>query len=300
MSRVLSLVALLAAACNTPPATPSGKAATDVFVEGRVVDDHGVGVANVSVRLVDTTRLSGHVDKRGCGTHHPQTTLMTDEAGRFSGTIAFQPTTAQVDDRVEWLELPRVPQRVVPGAPIVLMGRSIPHRYVEGVVVDPEGQPVKDARIQPGGGMWIRTGADGSFTLELAVEHGPSTVRVRRMGFRPVEVPVDELARVVLARRPMITVTVLDPATNEPTAIDSVVSLWQRGERLSFCTAGLPEVTHEPTRGTCALDAEPGTVELRVDDKALSMIQVTEGAAQAVTVTSPPRRPLPPVVGNPY
>ncbi|MEW6433064.1 MAG: hypothetical protein AB1730_16290 [Myxococcota bacterium] len=134
-----------------------------------------------------------------------------------------------------------------------------------------------------GHGPWHLTGPDGRAAFALA-DDGPTTLRVRRMGYRPAIVPADAAERVVLQSRPMVTVTVLDASTRQPVADTVEVSQWQAGERLRFCTAGPTHITHEAAAGACALDAEPGTVELRIDGIPVKVLHV-EGSAMAVTVT---------------
>lgn len=285
--RFLLIIPLgLLAACDARN-VPSPEARGTLFtVEGRVVNDRGDGLANVWLMLVDGSRLSGYVDKRGCGTYHPTKSLETDADGRFSVTLPFQPTDVQVQGTVAWNVFDVRFQRVEPGVPIVINARFVPHHEVRGLVLDEEGRPIPEARIEAVG---ARTDADGRFTAELA-DDGPTETRVRRMGYRPLVVPFSEADRVVLPRRPMVTVTVVDPQTNAPRADAVMVSLWRGEERFSFCTAGNPDVTHEPAVGECSLDAEPGAVELRLDNKVITTLHVTS-EAMAVRVTGLPRPP---------
>jgi hypothetical protein len=116
------------------------------------------------------------------------------------------------------------------------------------------------------------------------------------MGFRPVLVKIEKAEGIVLAdRRPMVTVTVEE--NGAPVKRLVRVSLWQRGERLSFCTAGLALETSEPQDGVCTLDAELGEVELRLEDKPSMTLTVKEQAL-AVKVTAPALPP--PASGDGY
>jgi protocatechuate 3,4-dioxygenase beta subunit len=289
---ILGVTFLAACEGQVPALRAPGAPAPLVNVEGRVVDQDGRGLAEVWVRLIDTTRLSGHVDKRGCGTYHPQQSVPTDGDGRFSASLPFQPNNVEVSGRLAWVELPSGMRGVSAGEPIVITARTIPHRTLSGLVVDAEGRPVPGASVMPESqGFGGRTDEQGRFELE-ASEPLPASFRARRMGYRPVVGSAGELQRIVLAqRRPMVTVTVLEPG-GEPVNRLMSVSLWQNGARLSFCTAGDARLTHEPNTGICALDAEPGAVELQLDGKAVSTLEVSD-APLSVTVTAPVPAPSP-------
>lgn len=284
--RPILLAGLVLSSCALEPA-PASDAVASATVEGVVLDDRGQGIAGVGVTLADSRRPSGQVTTTssgfGCGAVYPQRTVYTGADGRFRATLPFQPTTVWVSRQVEWYGLPSAPLRVVPGAPIVLQGRFIPHRTVDVRVVDEACQPIPEARVQPGGtGLWHLTGPDGRASFALA-DDGPPTLRVRRMGYRPAVVPSDAAGPVVLQPRPMVTVTVLDASTRQPIAGAVEVSLWQAGERLSFCTAGPTHLTHEAAVGACTLDAEPGAVELRLDGAPVQVLHVDGAMAVAVT-----------------
>lgn len=283
-------VALLSACEGARVAPPTESPVSRVLVEGRVEDENGRGVPGVFLNLYDTSRLSGHVDRRGCGTY-PQVSAQTDATGRFSVTATFHPNGVQVSSNQPWLELPRGMVDVTPGAPIVVRVHTVPHVTLRGLVVDGEGAPVKGATVQPmQPGMGARTDEAGRFELEVA-EPPPETFRVRRMGYRPVVVGTVGLDRVVLAsRRQMLTVTVLEPGSRAPVSRLVRVEAWQGGERLSFCTAGDTTYTGEPTVGACSLDAEPGAVDVRVEGGAVAQVTVGEGPL-ALSVVGPPAPP---------
>lgn len=266
---------------------PVGAAAAEGFpVEGRVTDEHGAGLAGVDVTFTDTLHRSGYVDPQGCGTYYPQERLRTDDEGRFSARLPFQPTEVVASGQLPWLRFSREPWRVTPGALIELEATSIPHHEVHGLVVDESGQPIAGALIEL---PQVRTDAQGRFSAEVPDSAGDET-RVRRMGFRPLVVPMTALERVVLPRRSLVTVTLLDEPGGAPVSGLRQVSLWREGERQSFCTAGEARLTHEPNEGECTLDAEPGTVELRVDGVPLKTLSVT-AAPQAVQLRLAPPAP---------
>lgn len=269
-----------------------------VTVQGRVVDQDGLGLAGVFVTLIDAKRLTGHFDARGCGTFHPQQRVESDAAGRFSAVLTFQPTRVVVSGQLSWVELPSAMLPVTAGEPIVITARSIRHRTLSGQVVDAEGRPVAGVRVLADGpSSSVKSDEQGRFELETE-DPPPARFRARRMGYRPAVVEsVNELQRLVLDRRPMVTVNVREPS-GEPVMRGVVVSLWQNGARLSFCTAGDVALTHEPVTGTCALDAERGTVELQLDYKAVATLTVNE-AQLSVTVEAPlePPAPQPPAPG---
>lgn len=287
---------LCSAVLACAPETTAVAAPTPTSVKGRVVDDTGRGLAEVWVRLIDTTRVTGRHDNQGCATYRPQWSVPTDAQGRFSAELPFQPTRAEVSGQLAWVELPRGPFDVTPGEELNIVGRTIPHRTLRGRVTDAEGRPVPGTTLQSEGPGWHgRADESGRFELEVA-EPPPTHFRARRMGYQPVVVSADELEHIVLAqRRPMVTVTVLEPE-GQPVSRLQGVSIWKNGERLSFCTAGNTEYTQEPTTGVCALDAEPGQVELRLEGKPVATLEVSTGP-QAVTVTA---APFVPVIGSPY
>lgn len=265
-------------------APPDG--GTPTRVTGRVTDDTGRPLASLEVRLTDTTRFSGHVDARGCGTYYVEESVFTDADGRFSATLPFRPNRAILEDQ-EWVKFPR-DLRVDPDAPILLVGRAIPHRTLTGVVVDEAGQPIAEARVEPPNTVWTRTDSQGRFTLETG-DPPPAELRIRRMGFKPLFVPSSASAKVVLTeRRALVTVTVLDPQTKQPVERFVTVSLWKGDERMSFCTAGRPNETHEAQVGTCVLDTDPGTITLKLDNVVKQTLKVVGAAPQAVTVTAAP------------
>lgn len=282
-------------ACEAQPApAPAAVPPVATPIKGRVVDDQGVGLAGVHLLFHDTTRRTGHVDARGCATYHPQFSLTSDSEGRFAGVLPFVPTRVQASGRLEWVELP-LPQVITDAKQdLLLVGRAVPHLTLTGQVVDSNGQPIAGTSVlpEPSSGLALtqRSDEQGRFKLELAAP-SPRTVRARRMGYRPVVVSVDALERIVLAdRRPMITVNVNE--NGAPVGWLVRVSLWQRGERLSFCTAGPVAMTSEPRDGQCTLDAERGQVELRLEDKKVLDLTVTE-ENQQVTLAAPPLPPPP-------
>lgn len=291
---LLALIAITAAAQPRREADPDGGVPTSLT--GRVVDETGAGVADVVVTLMDTTRLSGHVDARGCGTYYRQHTAVTDADGRFSASLSFRPNRAMVESR-GWVRFPS-DLAIDVTKPITITGRTTPHRTWDGTVVDAEGKPVAEAHVGPPNGMFTRTDADGRYSLDLE-DPAPDEFRIRRIGFKPLLVAPKSGATIVLKeRRTLLTVTVLDPATKQPVTSPFVqVTAFLGGERQSFCTAGRPEETHEPTMGACVLDSDPGLVTLRIENVDVKTLRVA-GAPQAVTVTGPPARP--PVTGNPY
>lgn len=261
-------------------------------VEGRVEDDQGQGVEGVALWFVDTTRVRPVPFDTKCGTYHPQETLFSGADGRFSATLDFQPNRVSVESTGPWLKrLSYEPQPVTPGAPVVVRLQRISHRTVIGDVVDVAGAPVSGARVSPlsGSGSDASTGDDGRFEIEA--EEPTPNFRVRRMGFRPVVLEASQLSRVTLEPRPVVTVTVLEPASGKPVTRLVRVSLHQGGALVSYCTAGWADQTHEPTDGACSLDAELGVVELRVEGEAVGSFRLTT-QAHALTAVAPPPRPV--------
>ncbi len=255
-----------------------------------MVADDGAPIANAEVRVMDMTRLSGFVDRGGCGTHYPEVSATTDADGRFSVTAPFAPSHVLVSVNDPWARPSQEPQRVGSGDLTVTVPRQ-PHRAVSGLIEDASGAPVAGASVMALGPLGVGTRSDerGHFAFEVA-EPPPAEFRVRRMGFRPQVVALADLPRVVLASpRPLITVTVIDEHTHQPFSDIVKVSAFQGQERLSFCSAGAPSMTHEPAVGACTLDAEPGDLELRLEGGGTTHL-VVKAPRTAVTMgfTPPP------------
>ncbi len=267
-------------------------AGSSFTVTGRFVDEHGVGYGNVDFMLWDTTRLSGHSDGR-CGTYHPQQNGWTDDGGTFTITVPFQPNRISYEGGLpEWTTPLQDEIDVKPGEEVIFDVQTIAHERVKGRVVDEKGAPVRGAHISANTGSFSSPDTDenGAFSFELKSPPFGS-IRVRRMGFEPVIAQFNELDPVRLdQRRALITVTVVDSNTWNPItgALVQVIAL-RGGERLSFCTVGDVEYTHEPYTGICTLDASPGDVELRVNDET-TWVHVSDTSPKEVTVmvTLPP------------
>ncbi|WP_257449217.1 carboxypeptidase-like regulatory domain-containing protein [Archangium lipolyticum] len=258
-----------------------------------MVDDSGEGVAHVSLTLTDTTRLSGHVDKNGCGTYHPQESVWTGPDGRFRAELPFTPNEVSVSQAPDDFDPPRNRLPVMPGEEMTVTLRRIAWLVYEGQVVDAQGVPLAQVRIEPG----ESTDDSGHFKFKLRPEVPPEQFRFRKMGFKPVFVPAGETAKVVLReRRTLVKVKLLDEKTKQPAGGLYRVAAYRGGERLSFCTAGDVEVTHEPAVGECTLDAEPGPVELRVEGKPVRRLEVAVAPQEVSLEVAPP----PPPPGNPY
>jgi hypothetical protein len=208
--------------------------------------------------------------------------------GRFTVTAPFAPTHVLLWVGDKWARTPRLPQAIGKGE-LVLRVPITPHRTVTGAIVDGKGVPVPLATLTATEDPTINTRADeaGHFSLE-APEPPPPTFRVRRMGFRPVIVSLEQLTQVTLpTRRPMVSVTVIDDRTSQPFNGLVQITAFHDGERLSFCTAGDPVMTHEAAVGECRLDVEPGEVELQLEGGGNTALTVT-GPTQVTLHFTPP------------
>lgn len=250
------------------------------MIEGRVVDDAGVGVEHVTLRLTDTTRLSGHVDSQGCGTYHPMETVYTDANGRFRAELSFTPNIATVEHAQEDFDWPEDDLPVTVGQPLEVKVRRIAWVTHEGQVVDDQEAPVAGVSIETG----AKTDEAGRFKLKLDPERKYEQLRFRKIGFKPVMVPLAKTAWVQLReRRALITVKLVEKGTQQP-AVQRLyrVEAYRGTERISYCTAGDVTVTHESAAGECTLDADPGRLELQVDRKVMRKLRVTD-APQTLT-----------------
>jgi hypothetical protein len=268
----------LAADHRSPP-VPS-------VVEGRVVDQAGVGVEGMTLGLMDTTRLSGHVDSQGCGTYHPSEVVYTDSNGRFRAELSFTPNVVEVEHGPEDFDWPRGDLPVTAGQPIEVKVRRIAWVTYEGQVVDAQGAPVAGVNIETG----ARTDETGHFKLKLDPERKYEQLRFRKIGFKPVMVPLEKTAWVQLReRRALITVKLVEKGTQQP-AVQRLyrVEAYRGTERLSYCTAGEAKLTHEPAEGECTLDAEPGEIELKIDLKVVRKLKVKDAPLTLTFEVTPP------------
>ena len=253
-----------------------------------MVDGAGSGVGGVTLTLTDTTRNSGYVDSQGCGTYHPMETVYSDSGGRFRAELTFTPNIVTVDHAPEDFDWPRGDLPVPAGQPLEVTLRRIAWLTYEGQVVDAQGAPLAGVNITPGG----KTDETGHFKLRLDPEDKHQELRFRKIGFTPLMVPREKTAWVVLReQRALLTVKLVDKATKQPAVARLYrVEAYRGTERLSYCTAGDPKLTHESAAGECTLDAEPGELELRLEGKPVRKLQVT-GAPRTLTFEVTPSPP---------
>jgi hypothetical protein len=249
------LALTLAASPDAPPPVPT-------MVDGLVVDQDGKPVGQVALEFYDTTRLAPGRHAGGCGTVHPSFAANSDDQGRIHVQLPFKPTQVQVEGKPDDVDAPPGLVAVPDGQPLELKLHRGSFFDADGTVVDGSGAPLANVHLNTNE-VATTTGEDGRFHLRLRHDRD-STVRVRKIGFKPVTLDADKLVKIILTeKRPLVTVKVVDPQTRQPARYASV-ALWRGNERLSYCTAGDPTITHEPNPGECTLDAEPGELELRV------------------------------------
>lgn len=253
MAPYLLVLSVLAFPPDAGPPVPS-------TVSGHVVDQNGAPVAGYDLMFSDTHRLTGQVIA-GCATFHPQQHVTTGADGSFDAGLPFTPNEVFLDDAPHGYEPRTPPEPLDPSKPIELRVYRVPRAIVNGSVVDPQGAPVAGASLGGNYGSALSDDA-GHFTLETRTDK-PASVRIRKMGFKPLDVPPDALEHVVLkVRRTLLTVKVLDPKTKQPVH-GLRVSAFAGDDLVSYCTAGDVDFSHEPNPGECTLDADPGSIELR-------------------------------------
>ena len=285
MLRHVIAVALAVGCSSCDPQRPKPGA----VVSGAVYGDHGAPVAGANLWFVDTAHLDTtkrHVG--GCGTVYPQAHVFTDAVGRFDAELAFVPTQVSVSgpgdayDPLEQLD-------VTGGVPSRLTLHAIDWQVVDVRATDASGTPLADVRV----GYAAKTDATGTARFKVRRGQLVGEYRIRKIGFEPFMAGPESLGALVLKdRRTLVKVRV-------PAATDMrMVEAWQSGQKVSFCTAGDPLVTHEPEAGACTLDAAVGRLQLRIEGKVVKELDVRETPLE-VTVEAPPLPPPAPA-GNPY
>jgi len=173
----------------------------------------------------------------------------------------------------------RIP-RAVHGTALTLLAVALgppasaaPGVSPSGVVVDPDGKPVVEAKacLIVGGaeGLCDRTGVDGRYALPAS---GALTVRIAASGFLPVSVAaVPQQSPIVLERAAALVVLVLDAATGEGVPAE-VTLVYATGRQLGPFPAN---------RAGLALKTLPGG-EVRVVAKAKGY---ADGHGEALTLT---------------
>lgn len=253
MAPCLLVLSVLAFPPDAGPPVPS-------TVSGHVVDQNGAPVAGYELTFSDTRRFTGQVIA-GCGTYHPQEHVTTNADGSFDAGLRFTPNSVSLNEAPDGYEPRTRPEPLDPSKPIELRVYKVPFVTVNGTVVDAQGAPVAGASLGGNYGEVVSDDA-GRFKLETRTDK-PAPVRVRKMGFKPLDVPPASLEHVVLKiRRTLLTVKVLDPKTKQPVH-GLRVSAFAGNDLVSYCTAGDVDFTHEPNAGECTLDADPGSIELR-------------------------------------
>jgi protocatechuate 3,4-dioxygenase beta subunit len=64
------------------------------------------------------------------------------------------------------------------------------HSSLTGRITDPQGKPVKGARVEISGGLWTESAADGSYQLH-DTNPGKQTMTVTKPGFEPAKQTIE-------------------------------------------------------------------------------------------------------------
>ncbi len=279
MARRLTTMSWMLAVWLTLNAAPKVvDAGTSIWL--RVVDQHGTPVPNFDLMLWDTTRLSGHVDARGCGTYHPQEGVWTDDAGFYKGWVPFKPN--KVSYQVDEFE-------PTDGVPMPTDGGLVVHRMsfetFKVTVTDAQGKPLDRVTGQVGDGSG-RTDATGVLSVTARTDHAPlPKVSLRRMGYRPVSVQLPATAPVRLEDRAWLDITVFERDGGVATDRMTVEAI-KDGEPMSYCTINV-----EDWPGGCSLDTEPGHVMIKLRGSVVSQLDVKPGRTSAKVIAPPQPKP---------
>lgn len=235
-------------------------------VTGRVHDGEGNPVPEARLTFVDTTGTTG--------THflaHPRTVkLSADDAGVFSATLPFTPNRATVTGghdyrKLDWADVPSPDA----GAMEFVLPKILWAAF-EAHVTDESGSPLDEVHLEPG---HFTTNDAGWVQFEMLPEAVPTSFRVRKMGFKPVDFERSQIGSVVLReRRTLVHVTLVHASTRAPLKGRHKVTAQLNDELVSFCTT-------EDATSSCTLDADPGTRDLELIVGKRSVTSVAVGSA---------------------
>ncbi len=229
--------------------------AAPTTVAGRVVDFGGAPVARAQVEVVD--RLVFDAPK---GMEGQSARASADTDGRFSLSVPFAPrlarATAEGYDPASRVFIEQwVP--VTAGQPLELKLQKT--MSVTGTVVDEAGAPVVGANVMLAGSderVDRPTDAGGQFA-ELPLKGGSRELLVYKRGYETQNVQVTSSSlKVVLKKRAVLAVYLVDQQGRPIAGHNSVESLRPDGSRIGSCTT-------RPVEGDCTLDAQPGPVKVR-------------------------------------
>lgn len=229
------------------PAAP----AVPCTITGRVHDGEGNPVPAAQLRFVDTTGTTS--------THfvmHPRTKqISADDAGVFSVSLPFTPNRATVSGghdyrNLDWTDVPS------PDAgPMEFVLPKILWANIEAHVTDETGAPLEEVHVGP---AQYTTNDAGFVQFELLPEAVPTSFRIRKMGFKPVNLDRSQLGAIVLRdRRTLVSVKLVDASTGAPLKGRQKVTAQLHDELVSFCTT-------DAATSSCTLDADPGTTDLEL------------------------------------
>ncbi len=268
----------------------------EIRFEAQIVDASGRGVEGVAVSLRGTSQPLFVISRLGCGAafsdtggHLRWTNLL---AGRYGVQILADGALPR--EQPEQVELPRPA-----GAP-PLRWTLVPGHALAGRVVDGEGRPVEEARVEariwidpnpkksgdfrPGAFREALTGPDGAFRL-TGLGEGPHRVRASVEDRSSVEkAPVPQDAEDVLLELPGptgIAGVVRDDATGAPieSFVTASLSLAHRRQYSRWVPRKLLRPHRDPAGAFARLGLEPDTYELRVTAEGY-----TEARASSVVV----------------
>jgi hypothetical protein len=249
------------------PAAP----AVPCTITGRVHDGEGNPVPAAQLRFVDTTGTTS--------THfvmHPRTKqISADDAGVFSVSLPFTPNRATVSGGHDYRQLDwtSVPSPDAGAMEFVLP--KIAWAHIEAHVTDEAGVPLEEVHVGPGQDT---TNDAGWVRFELLPEDVPTSFRVRKMGFKPVNLERSQLGAIVLRdRRTLVSVKLVDASTGAPLKGRKKVTAQLHDDLVSFCTT-------DAATSSCTLDADPGTadLELLVGKRAVKSVAVGNTALEVV------------------
>lgn len=164
--------------------------------DGRVLDEHGRGVAGATLELTLPGSFLQSIDVGDVTLHLllPLAETRTDETGAFRFTRVAAPPGAFLEARAEGYVAGEValPEASSTGLELVLRRAPDGPRVLHGCVLDVAGLPAGGAQVSVGDSA-VSTDGHGRFALECSLHRRRGTLRAVKPGALPAELVLDPL-----------------------------------------------------------------------------------------------------------